>query len=558
MFNPAPGEAANRLGAVLQYWQSWLGRTAIHLPWILAAGAYVGFLNTGQGQTALEFPIDRPLASVALVGALVGLCSSFAGLTAQCYREAGWRPPIVTLRPLMRGLLKESGVRPWQVRFLPQTRPWAGFLCYTLLGGVFSSGVLTVAQNSGAPNSAMLVFWLFVAGGSLGLYLISFVIVFFGQRRARVLGRAPVDPPAWLIAGSFLCLALAIYAAAAFLVMHDLNALVALGSHALVASGALSAAFLCQGILYFVLTRATLRAGWAVVALAVVVYFLQQPLAERANPLLAKVPAVARTESQCAALTPGAATAREPTSGASDPPSILIGAEGGGIRAAYWTALSLEELSEARGGSLLADTDVISGVSGGSLGVATFLAAQDLPPDARRPCIREFLAGDFLSPLVAGLLFLDVPRLLIPIGLLDKHRGDYFEEFMARRWLALTGSDFFYRRLRDAAGPRERRAVVYFNATDALSGQYVGLMSRPNAPGQFEPSRLKSSDPRPAARSAHSAGGAYERAVSVAVSQPRSPGVRDGRFARPVWPGEIGQRRRGGGEPSIAGRRRIF
>src|SRR5262249_39161024 len=133
-------------------------------------------------------------------------------------------------------------------------------------------------------------------------------------------------------------------------------------------------------------------------------------------------------------------------------PSILVSAEGGGIRAAYWTAVSLEEVSQARKAPLLADTVILSGVSGGSLGIATFLAAQDLPLEARLPCIREFLSGDFLSPLPAGLLFLDVPRLILPAWLLDKHRGDYFEDFMARRWLALTGSDYFYRPLRRAAG----------------------------------------------------------------------------------------------------------
>jgi len=80
-----------------------------------------------------------------------------------------------------------------------------------------------------------------------------------------------------------------------------------------------------------------------------------------------------------------------------------------------------------------------------------------------------------VSPLLAGLFFLDVPRLVIPTWLLDKHRGDYFEEFIARRWLTLTGSEYFYRALKQAAGEGRRAPAVYFNATDALSGQYIAL-----------------------------------------------------------------------------------
>src|SRR5262245_14871335 len=173
---------------------------------------------------------------------------------------------------------------------------------------------------------------------------------------------------------------------------------------------------------------------------------------------------------------------------------ILVSAEGGGIRAAYWTAVSLEELSQARDVPLLVDTAILSGVSGGSLGIATFLAAQELPREARLPCIREFLSGDFLSPLLAGLLFLDVPRLVLPAWLLDTHRGDYFEDFMARRWLALTKSDYFYRSLERAAGDAKGRVAVYLNATDALSGQYIGLTARQTdgakAPGQLSLSDL--------------------------------------------------------------------
>ena len=61
--------------------------------------------------------------------------------------------------------------------------------------------------------------------------------------------------------------------------------------------------------------------------------------------------------------------------------------------------------------------------------------------------------------------------------MLKTHRGDYFENYIARRWMAMTGkpgNSFFYQRLADRRFPGSQ-AEVFFNATDALSGQPVAL-----------------------------------------------------------------------------------
>src|SRR5262249_25389537 len=50
-------------------------------------------------------------------------------------------------------------------------------------------------------------------------------------------------------------------------------------------------------------------------------------------------------------------------------PIYLISAEGGGIRAALWTALNLSQLGVATGGRFGEDVATLSGVSGGSLGI---------------------------------------------------------------------------------------------------------------------------------------------------------------------------------------------
>src|SRR5262249_34991230 len=157
---------------------------------------------------------------------------------------------------------------------------------------------------------------------------------------------------------------------------HHFDDFASLGSLALVAAGLLVMTLLCQGVVLLLMARATLRAGWLVIALCLGVGLLREPLAERPNPLLASAPQVERKHGECdqlASVQQASAAERGPApTDASAEPSILISAEGGGIRAAYWTAVSLEELSEARKMPLLKNTDILSGVSGGSLGVATF------------------------------------------------------------------------------------------------------------------------------------------------------------------------------------------
>jgi hypothetical protein len=177
-----------------------------------------------------------------------------------------------------------------------------------------------------------------------------------------------------------------------------------------------------------------------VVVTALLLHGCQEPILERANPLLENVSEnITRIKTKCGQLI-DAAPSVPASSDAKPDPLFLISAEGGGIRAAYWTAVSLEELSQSRPRPLLEQTALLSGVSGGSLGLATWLAAQELPTGARLECIHEFLSGDFFTPLIAGLLLLDIPRLFIPKSLLDKHRGDYFEAYIARRWLEATPS----------------------------------------------------------------------------------------------------------------------
>ena len=161
----------------------------------------------------------------------------------------------------------------------------------------------------------------------------------------------------------------------------------------------------------------------------------------------------------------------------------LVSAEGGGIRAAYWTALNLARLDIATQGRFGEEVAALSGVSGGSLGIGTWLAARDrtdLTPRARLDLITSFLSSDFLSPLVGGFLFLDVPRLLLGPAWPSARRDHVFEKALADRWAEIGRTDFFARPL-FLGCMRGFTAVpaVYYNATDSETGAYVPLTSSP-------------------------------------------------------------------------------
>ncbi|BCF94935.1 hypothetical protein PPGU16_80020 (plasmid) [Paraburkholderia largidicola] len=162
-----------------------------------------------------------------------------------------------------------------------------------------------------------------------------------------------------------------------------------------------------------------------------------------------------------------------------DEPFYLVSAEGGGIRAAYWAAVGLGNMDVASDGRFASRVISLSGVSGGSLGIATWLAAREVPglsPQQRLGLIEDFLSTDFLSPLIGGLLFLDVPRLFFDGVWPEARRDHVFEKALYDRWKELTGSSFFAQPLRRLClRAFSKSPHVYFNATDSITGHLVPL-----------------------------------------------------------------------------------
>jgi predicted acylesterase/phospholipase RssA len=116
-------------------------------------------------------------------------------------------------------------------------------------------------------------------------------------------------------------------------------------------------------------------------------------------------------------------------------PLFIVTAEGGGIRAAYWTSIVLGSLQD-KDPSFADHVFAISGVSGGSVGAAVFSALLT-DENARGQIVQrseEILGQDFLSSAIAAMLYPDFAQRFcpIPIQLLD--RGQWMEKSWEQAW----------------------------------------------------------------------------------------------------------------------------
>jgi hypothetical protein len=142
-------------------------------------------------------------------------------------------------------------------------------------------------------------------------------------------------------------------------------------------------------------------------------------------------------------------------------PVFLVAAEGGGIRAAYWTAAVLGRLSDRHPGF---DRQVfaVSGVSGGSVGAATYVSllrdrehlaaceawakreghsAAGLGPTEL--CAREVLRQDFLSPVLAKMLSPDLVQWFVPFPVPAFDRARALEDAFAGAYRRVLQRDDF-------------------------------------------------------------------------------------------------------------------
>ncbi|MGE5450221.1 MAG: hypothetical protein ACM3VZ_00080 [Acidobacteriota bacterium] len=197
-------------------------------------------------------------------------------------------------------------------------------------------------------------------------------------------------------------------------------------------------------------------------------------------------------------------------------PIYLVALSGGASRAAYWGAYTLawlDDLQRAQGRAFLADVYAISGVSGGSLGASTLVAAMassrelalhaDFPAGTQSPPLADWMSDvltlDHLSPLVQSLLYVDLMARLSPWPLpaldrsyaLERTWEQDVEQAMAQRrggvrvaltnWFALPMESLYESDTTRCATPGHREGPscvarlprLILNATSAVTGEPV-------------------------------------------------------------------------------------
>ena len=146
------------------------------------------------------------------------------------------------------------------------------------------------------------------------------------------------------------------------------------------------------------------------------------------------------------------------------PRLVVVTATGGANRSALWTAKVLHELHKDPD---LADfpkhVRVITGASGGMVGASYYVGS--LRPDGTLPpdFSPEDIAQDFLTPIINGLVFREVPFLALPVKNYSRDRGELLDR-------AMEGD---VPRLAD--GPRKRLAAVFERSfADLAPGEAAG------------------------------------------------------------------------------------
>src|SRR3954465_640123 len=119
-------------------------------------------------------------------------------------------------------------------------------------------------------------------------------------------------------------------------------------------------------------------------------------------------------------------------------PFFVVDAEGGGIRAAYWTVTVLGEIQN-RPPPLASHVFSVSGVSGGSLGASVFVGLLNESRESATPFDikktgQAILGEDFLSPAVGAILYPDLAQRFLPVAVRAFDRATTLEQSWERAW----------------------------------------------------------------------------------------------------------------------------
>jgi hypothetical protein len=156
-------------------------------------------------------------------------------------------------------------------------------------------------------------------------------------------------------------------------------------------------------------------------------------------------------------------------------PLYIVATEGGGIRAAYWTAIVLGALQDSNP-NFAPHLFAISGVSGGSLGAVVFDALLAEPTNGSfQENARKILGQDFLSPALASMLYPDLVQRFIPFPIPYFDRGRSLEMGWEKAWRNTIGNNRLAGSFVDLwkPGVREWMPALFLNGTSVEKGNRI-------------------------------------------------------------------------------------
>ena len=158
-------------------------------------------------------------------------------------------------------------------------------------------------------------------------------------------------------------------------------------------------------------------------------------------------------------------------------PLFIVATEGGGIRAAYWTATVLGEIQDEHP-NFAPHVFAISGVSGGSLGAAVFdalLAEPNAGAFKFKDKAHDILGQDFLSPALASMLYPDLVQRFLPFPIPYLDRARALEMGWEKAWRDTMHNDRFANSFVDLwkPGSREWLPALFLNGTSVEKGNRI-------------------------------------------------------------------------------------
>jgi hypothetical protein len=156
-------------------------------------------------------------------------------------------------------------------------------------------------------------------------------------------------------------------------------------------------------------------------------------------------------------------------------PLYIVATEGGGIRAAYWTAIVLGALQDSNP-NFASHLFAISGVSGGSLGAVVFDALLAEPGRGSfQENAHKILGQDFLSPALGSMLYPDLVQRFIPFPVPYFDRGRALEMGWEKAWRDTMGNDRFAGSFVDLWKPglQEWMPALFLNGTSVEKGNRI-------------------------------------------------------------------------------------